>query len=329
MQIELIQKNLEEVENPGLETTDPRLMEISGLAQSGDYHGAAASAEALLQEDIYDVRLLGFFIYGLLFEKGPAGFGDVFASLAWFLENNWSATGPVKKRNKHAMTSFRWLFNQSLKKLQYEESFKGDTWQQWLAVTDSDDVEQALDTARELQKAMSECLEDEAEPLLDLLSKIVQWLRSFQPMVYREQESDPEEMQAEEQEPGAGEGQPESSQVSASKPASAPRTPESTTGGVWVEGSYHLLVLMKKLEIFQSLCQSQDYAKAAVVADDIMDSISQFDPKLYLPKLFSGFFMCLSANSQDILGYQEMKDSPEWQIMREYLNVDPDGFVES
>ncbi|MDY0162855.1 hypothetical protein [Desulfobotulus sp.] len=65
MDIAYLKKTVEPSENPGLDITDPRLVDIATLAQNGDYMAAALAVEGTFEEGIYDVRLLGFFLYGL------------------------------------------------------------------------------------------------------------------------------------------------------------------------------------------------------------------------------------------------------------------------
>jgi hypothetical protein len=95
-----------------------------------------------------------------------------------------------------------------------------------------------------------------------------------------------------------------------------------------VEGSMHLELLTKKLEIFERLMADEKFPRAALVADDIIAIIENFDPRLYFPKLFSRFFMLLAMHSNEVMQFDEMKESPEWQAMREFFKVDPDAFAE-
>lgn len=73
MDLHLLNQPLPVVENPGLETTDPRLEEVSALVQRAQYLEAAAQAEAILLEGIVDIRLIGFLAYGVFLEEGVAG----------------------------------------------------------------------------------------------------------------------------------------------------------------------------------------------------------------------------------------------------------------
>lgn len=336
MNIEWIQKTLEPTENPGLDITDPRLMEIPSQAQDGDYLGAAAAAQAVFEEGIYDIRLLGFFLYGLFLEGGIRNLGDIFDGFARFLDENWAMAGPEQKREKHAQVAFRWFFNQMIKKLQHEQSSQGDAWSRWIEETTSDDVEKALDAADKLRRSLGAVLEDASGPILEGLGKTVEWLRPFQQLVYREDEPEghPEDEGEESLEEEAEDWRREGEKVVPAggvvqpEPVKGAATRSSDVGGLCIEGSYHLEMLMKKLEAFERLMAEEKYPRAALVADDIMETISQFDPRLYFPKLFRRFFMLMATHSEDLMSFEEMKESPEWQVMREYYKVDLDGFVD-
>lgn len=327
MNIDVLRTPIEVTDNPGLDTTDPRLEEIASLAQDGNYLDAAAQAQAVFEEGVYDIRLLGFFCYGLFLEAGVKGLAEIFAGLVQFLSENWAAVGPVQKREKHAQTSLRWFFNQVLKKLQHEESVKGEVWNGWLAETTSDDVERVLEEADSLRRALAGTLEEASGPIMEGLTKTVEWLRPFQQLVYRE----PEPEAVPEPEPPAAEEPEEVVPNEASRPMRAEWAPADRSGDgetVWVEGSYHLKLLMRKLAAFERLIAEGKLPRAALVADDIMEIITQFDPRIYIPKIFGRFFMLLAMHSDELSGYADRKDSPEWQAMKEFLKVDLDGFVD-
>ena len=84
---------------------------------------------------------------------------------------------------------------------------------------------------------------------------------------------------------------------------------------------------MKKLEAFDRLVAEEKYPRAALVADDIYDTLANFDPRVYFPKLFSRFFLLMALHIGDLSTFEEHKTSPEWQSMKDFYKVDLDGFV--
>lgn len=326
MNSDLLHREMPASEHPGLEITDPRLTDIASLAQNGEYLQAAEASQEVLAEEIVDIRLLGFFLYGLFLEGGVRALGDIFSDAAWFLEHNWAVAGPVEKREKHGQATFRWLFTQMEKKLKFEEGSQGAYWQRWLQESDSEDVARAITEADGLVEVIQETLGQKP----DGIEKIKSWLSSFQKLAAQtaieeeEEETFDNEQEADEEEI---EPAPRSSAGAEARtlPSVLAGAPDSS--GLWVEGSFHLGELMSKIETFEMLMEKDMFPQAALVADDIMESIENFDPLRYFPKLFSRFFMLFATRSDELLGFDEFKESREWQLFRQYFKVDREGFV--
>jgi len=133
MKIELIQGTLEVGEKPGLDITDPRFSDIATLVQEGSYLEAAAGAEAILKENIYDIRMIGYFLYGHFLEEGIPALTDIYRSLSDLLSENLEALGPTRNRARHIQTILNWLVRQILKTLQYEEGRKSRLYEDWVS----------------------------------------------------------------------------------------------------------------------------------------------------------------------------------------------------
>jgi hypothetical protein len=312
-------------ESPGLESFDPRFMEVSSMAQDANYSGAASLAGEILEEGIFDIRVIGFYLYGCFAERGPGAIAVIFRCLSSLLTRNWEAVGPVEKREKHAQSSLNWLVKTLVKKLQYEENAKGHTWEEWIGNTSADEVGEALEATGDLQRSLGMALGESSATVIDGLTKVATWLRGFHQLVYRESEPEAE-----------GEGEPggeEAGGEAAGGPAPERRgraagMEQNGGGGTLVEGSYHLGLLMKKLEVFDRLITEEKFPRAAIVASDINAILSSFDPKLYFPKLFSRYSYLFAVNISELAQYDEQKESAEWQAMEEYYKVDIDGFAE-
>jgi hypothetical protein len=314
MNIDILNTTLEVTENPGLDIIDPRLMDIAGLVENAEYMEAAVQAEQVLEEGVYDIRIAGYFLYGVFLEQGVGAMAAIMGCLANLLTENWEALGPVKNREKHAQTSLNWFLRQLAKKLQYEEEKESEIYQRWVDEVSSDEVEEALEASEEFKRALGMTLEDLAEPLLESLPKVNDWLRSFQHIVYREPEPEPE--LEEEYEPGE--------EV---EPAAVAPSPLTADDGVLAEGSYHLGLLQRKMAAFERLLTKEQYPKAAIVADDINNIIANFDPRIYFPKIFSNYSLLLALNIGEITAFGENRGSVEWQTMEDLYKVDLDSFV--
>jgi len=330
MNIEVLRGTLEVSEKPGLETIDPRFTDIATLVQGGNYKEAAIKSEAILAEKNYDVRIIGYFLYGVFVEQGPTALTDVYLCLADLLSDNMSALGPVKNREKHIQTILTWLMKQIMKTLQYEEEKKKGLYNKWISGVSSDQVQEALDASDKLRRVLGPVLEDTAGPVLDGMMKINDWLVSFQRLVYREPEPDPEpeaekEPELEEIAEAREEIAPEFQEEERERFfETAPGAEEKTTG---VEGSHHLKLLIRKLEAFDRLISNHKYASATIVADDINAIIANFDPRIYFPKLFIKFILQYTANINNLVAYAEYKDSVAWHALQELYKIDLESFV--
>ncbi len=325
MSSELFPFPLEVTENPGLETIDPRLDEIITLVQDGNYEVAAAQSASILEEETYDIRIIGYYLYGHFLNQGVGALDEIFNCLAEILRENFEAVGPARNREKQFQTILNWLMKQLVKKLQHEEKRDSGLYQGWVEEVSSNQVQEALDAADALRRALGPALEDAAGPVLDGLMKSGEWLSAFQRLVYREPEPEEEELEPEEA------WEEEEPEVEAPRQAVPRATAMSLSlgggEGAGVEGSHHLKELMRKLEAFDLLISADNYTGAALVADDINGIISGFDPRLYFPKLFAGFTLQYLKNIGELVAYDEYKGGIEWQAMQELYKVDLEGFV--
>lgn len=320
MDLSILDRSLAVSENPGLETTDERLDDIATLAQDGDFAGAAGAAQGVFEEEIYDVRLLGIFFYGVFLELGIAALRPVMQTLQGVLENNWPAFGPTAHKEKQTQTALRWFLNQLLKKLEHEEQTKGKIWEEWVGALGADQVREALEAVEAVRQVLGQTLQEAAGPLTDGLGKVGQWLQSFQQVVSSAKDDTAPGAEEELQEgpPDIGPGEEKGA------PLSIPGEDQSQS---CAEGSYRLQELIRKMDAFAHLIEGQKYPAAAVVVDDVNEIIGNFDPRIFFPKLFSRYLHLLALNIGELSKLEENKESAEWQVMKAYYQADLDGFV--
>ncbi len=338
MDISLLQGQLEIKENRGLEPFDTRFIDIATLVQNGNYEVAAIQAEEVLKEQIYDIRIIGYFLYGIFLEEGIKALKDIFDVFTSLLTENWDAIGPEKKCEKHTQTILTWLMKQLLKKLEYEEKKESDIWKLWQKEVSSEDVYKIRESLQSLRKVLSMKLEDLAEPILDNLLKVNKWLEAFEQLVYKESEPEREQgedlrKRLEEQEVvetkdiGTEESKGKVKAQGAANLFQVTKSYKSTDRGVCVFGSHHLKTLIDKLEAFDILIQKEAFLQAAIVVEDINNIIKNFDPKKYFPTLFSRFCSLYALKVEEIIENFEYKDSPIWQALYDLYSVDIDSFV--
>jgi len=93
------------------------------------------------------------------------------------------------------------------------------------------------------------------------------------------------------------------------------------------EVSYPLQQLLIKLAAFEQVLAENKFPQAALLANDINQTLQVFDPKLYFPKMFEAFVRLQAIHYQELQVYKDRQDHPHWQTMLEWLKVDIDNFI--
>lgn len=315
--ISMLQETLEVVENPGLDTLDPRFQEFSTIVHNENFAEVINQAHEIFAENIYDIRIIGYFLYAVFLEDGLLRLADILECFSKTFQDNWEAVGPTKKKEKQTQKITSWFGNKLTKFLEYAQQKEDHNWQQWNAEISSDDVEIIIENLEVFRKSLSTIIED--APVFEHIIKINKWLKELQKLVYREPE--PEE-------PGPEEPGPEESEPENHAPVQRQVTTETTTEThPLLEASHHMKTLIRKLEAFEVLTEKEEFAKAALISDDISNIIENFDPKIYFPKIFAKYFSLLAVNIEEISEFWENKDTIAWQTMEQLYQTDLDAFV--
>jgi hypothetical protein len=303
-------------EAPDLESADERLEKVNGLVSRSDYVDAARAAEALLRQGIHDVRLVGPYLLGLFIEGGLESMPVVFHSLSKTLLLNWSCFGPRERKDVFADGGLRWFLKVLNRHLEHHERLKDETWQRWSLPHNREPLEQALTLSEEIFSAFGRVMprngcEAPFRRLCQWLEGHLQSLPSSAPP--EEPESEPvEELEQEE--------------VSPSRPAEPPRAaPVSAVPTMPVSPA--LAQLMRKLAAFDTLVERQDFQRASVVAADVLNVVEHFDPRVYLPALFSRFFAGLSTSADQVEPLLQSTETLSFRALDQLYRVDLDTFL--
>jgi hypothetical protein len=317
MNIELLRNDIPEVEKPGLDIFDPRFDDIVGSIDRAEYLEAAKQVEEVLQSGVYDIRVIGYFAYGIFLEQGPAILGDLFDALSHLLNNNFEQIGPVKNKQKQAQAGLRWFLAQLIKKMQYEEKRNSDDWQNWQDNCNTDQVEAAIANCDIFRRALTANLEDKAGPLIELLSKVNAILDSFHAL------AKPVIEEVEEETPTPSEESPEANTTQT--PNNQQATSSNDSDDIDVNSELHKLSL--KIEAFQTLCRQGDFTKASIVTEDLEDIIANFTPQKYFPQSFSQYFAALAVNAAELSPHWQERNTLGWQALERLYQVDPESFL--
>ncbi|OJH40304.1 type VI secretion system protein IglI family protein [Cystobacter ferrugineus] len=304
-------------EAPDLESTDERLEKVNDLVSRSAYVEAAHAAQALLEQGLYDVRLVGPYLLGLFMERGLEALPTLFHSLSSTLLINWQYFGPRERRDVFADAGLRWLLKVLNKHIEHHERLKNETWQRWCQASNREPLEQALALSEEIFASFNRVLQRNAceAPFRRLTQWMEGHLRSL-PEPEPEPESEPEPEAEAEVVPVRARTAPTESARAASASA-GPTLPVSPA----------LAQLMRKLAAFDTLIERQDYRRATVVAADVLQVVEHFDPRVYLPALFSRFFAGLSTKAEEVEPLLQSTDSLGFRALDQLYRVDLEAFL--
>jgi hypothetical protein len=111
-----------------------------------------------------------------------------------------------------------------------------------------------------------------------------------------------------------------------SRPVEAPRSAPASAGPS-IPVSPALAQLMRKLAAFDTLVERQDFHRASVVAADVLHVVEHFDPRVYLPALFSRFFAGLSTNAEQVESLLQSTETLSFRSLDQLYRVDLDTFL--
>jgi hypothetical protein len=299
-----------------LESSDERLEKVNALVSRSEYMDAARAAEELLRQGIYDVRLVGPYLLGLFIEGGLAAMPVVFHSLSKSLLLNWPSFGPRERKDVFADGGLRWFLKVLNKHLEHHERLKDEKWQRWSLPSNREPLEQALTLSEEIFSAFGRVMPRNGceAPF----RRLCQWLEGHlqslpSPAPQQEPEPEPEDEPA----------QVEDSQARPVEPArSAP-----AAAGPTMPVSPALAQLMRKLAAFDTLLERHDFQRASVVAADVLNVVEHFDPRVYLPALFSRFFVGLSMSAEQVEPLLHSTETLSFRALDQLYRVDLDAFL--
>ncbi len=313
--VSILDQELPSSENPGLETLDPRFQEIAALVESSDYPKVAEQAEALFNDNVFDIRIIGYYLQAAFLEHGLKSLEAIFSCLKKSLEENWNAIGPVSKKEKHTQRSISWLLTQFNDALLYHREQSDEDWKKWIQEVSSDNIQNMLNNCDLFRQAVLAKFENADS--IETLEKIKKWLEDFYVTIAPPAESKEEAPQEEEK-----------SENQEAKEVSQPTTGQNSFPNLSIETAYPLQMLIRKIEAFNVLVEKENFTKAAIIADDINNLISNFDPRIYFPKTFAKYYKNLSHSIGSIAPCWEEKESLPWQMMNQFYTVDLEGFLE-
>jgi hypothetical protein len=113
-----------------IDLADPVFERISALAFDGAFREAALQAQQRWQARVYDVRVVGYFLYGVFQEHGIAALPTMLRGIVDLLQRHWELLGPVDHRRELADSALHWLFRKLERELEHGERVRDAAWRE-------------------------------------------------------------------------------------------------------------------------------------------------------------------------------------------------------
>jgi hypothetical protein len=278
------------------------------MSQPSHPKDAVAKLRPLFDEGKFDIRGLAVLLQAVTVDRPVFGAAAVLDQVAQLLSDDWEALGPAPedKRRKLANMAFAATLDQIKVSI--------------TAAAQSGQIEKALDgwpDGREpgtwdlLCEAVGKAARTRA--LDAVLAKLPDVRAACNPLVRKP-------------EPAADESDDTPEPTPEPKPR-APRRDSRAGGKVTLRASNHFFELLEKLRAFESLVARNECGKAAIVAQDIQQTIASFDPRLFFPELFAGFFEGLAMRAEELAAYSAQLEAPSWNALAQLYKVDLEAFL--
>ena len=326
-----------------IESHDLRFLEVVDLDQAGDHTKAADRVEALFQDDIYDVRLASYVLSAAFYEDGPARLGEILKTTQAFMADDSTGAGESGAEPTYLAKATARLFRAVNDELSYQRSAKKKAWTQWSKNLTRAECDELVGHSLKLMEGMES---PRFHSAADEVGKLLQVLRALQEqaMVQVEAPEDPateatqngramkkaaKKSNSKKKEKSGIQGDTEAKNTADAPENSHHRVSLATSTGspnVELSVSPRFTELQEKLKAFEMLVEQKRFDRAALVADDVNQLISSFDPREYFPALFAGFAAKLNAHIGDIGTHWADKESLAWNTMAQFYRVDLAAF---
>ena len=335
-------------------SVNTQIARLSQLAARNEFASAAQEAASLLESGVNDIRVIGFYLFGLFLERGPVYLPRLVRRVHGLLADDYAALAPRRRKEQIIDSALAWLFQNLCIQILFHGRAKDETWKAWLDIEDTDLAATTVDELDQLSASTRAMFDDpqSAKPMAklrrwaknDLTRALAQRAKANAtpveqpaPKLQAPDDDVPTtptgDVHGEERpalsmyEEPAGGASGQTSVASGLTDSPVLQTAAALSDSAIVVNSLALTALQAKLRAFQLLVDRGAFAKAAVVANDLRGTIENFDPVVYLPSLFASYFKALHQSIEDLVPYWEDTGSASWHALDQFYRADLDGFV--
>jgi hypothetical protein len=114
-----------------------RIAHAAQLADRGEHPAAAREAAGLIEAGIHDIRLIGFYLFGLFLQRGISYLPALLGRTAALVADDLAALRPGRRKLQVVSSASAWLFEHVSAQLQFHARQRGATWEAWCGEGDS------------------------------------------------------------------------------------------------------------------------------------------------------------------------------------------------
>ena len=325
LELSQLANHLDVGEGQGIDTLDPRYQDIASLIEQADFAQAALKCQETFEELGGDIRLIAWFFFGLVLQDGVKALGPVFELATSIFRDRLGSVGPERKKDRHATSGMSWFLSKLADRVTSDDPDLQAEAAGMVANATLEDVQAAIAAGNELWQVFPEAVPTpDPSKVTNNLSRLRDWLEGHERELTPEPEpevpefEEPESYEAEDEGSGSGEGPRLAGGFAGS----------AGGGGLQVDASPRLAELQSRIAAFEQLMARGDVVKASLIACDIMDVVENFDPRVYLPRLFGGFFAQFARVADQVLSWQEKRGTAPWLVYDQLYRTNLEGFVQ-
>jgi len=114
-----------------------RTARVAQLAERGDHEAAAREAAELIEAGSYDIRLIGYYLFGLFQQRGIGYLPALLGHVGALVTDHLAALRPERRKLQIVSSATAWLFEHVSAHLQFHTKQRDATWDAWRAASDA------------------------------------------------------------------------------------------------------------------------------------------------------------------------------------------------
>lgn len=297
--VALLKNSLNQMEPIFGENLDSKFNDIVSLVEREEFQQAVPLIEETFEEGRFDIRLIMYFLYAHFLQAGINSFKEVFTLTHSLLEKNWESLSPVEKKEQQVQNSLNWFFSHAIKRLEYIVKLyrkgESDLWQKYTENMSLEELDEMIVVADQLSQTLT--LKWQTSHIHEKHMRLVKGIKEVVFMANQEKDNKQEEPIPIEQ----------TKPVNTKKEKLKQEYASINEISDEILSSEAMKRLLKKLKAFEVLIERGEYIKASVIVDDMAQCLTDFNPLVYLPKLFVNYFSLLAENVSIL--QRELEDS--------------------